>query len=580
MESSNVSLARLVKQRRGILVTMIALAVVTYYIKYIPHFKFAMVGGKGSISPMTILLPVNGLVLGPIFGVAASILGIGLHLVLEPETGIFGPFSIIPNILATFTAGMLSRGHWKPAALVFLVLSAIWYMLPAGRVAWNWPYLHLATFGVAIILGSRMRSMLGSFRWKMVLGLFIATLASLLVDSLSGSILAILYLRIPVSIFYQIIFIYPLERISMAIAATLFSGTFTYILLAANAPLPYVLPSESYPEAFDELWKDSAAKSREKGIPRDIILDAIRLSYDCALKEEEGRPTSTGLIVGDAEKILKVLPGTGCIAFPKQDMRESHDYLGTLFGVVDGISSAFVINKAGSLREVGLLWPSPKAEFGSSALIAQRYRPYAYITKTVGDSLAFFSFGRLRVVKLFEGGSLKAEASFSWKKGKWVFRPFPRALEELGVLATDKGIDFDVLCKCFSIAVEMSNRRLGGSFIIGDHETVLNQSQEPLFRLENAKLLDFDGEKEEYIINLASKEFATILDASGGIAASSTRLLAQPPTGISVEVTSEDGGRHRSAAEMTAAASKSVAMVISEDGPITIYSKGKRIIRI
>jgi len=47
-----------------------------------------------------------------------------------------------------------------------------------------------------------------------------------------------------------------------------------------------------------------------------------------------------------------------------------------------------------------------------------------------------------------------------------------------------------------------------------------------------------------------------------------------------VDVTTSDGGRHRSAAEMSAVADNSVAIVISEDGPITIYSKGRRIKRI
>ena len=193
--------------------------------------------------------------------------------------------------------------------------------------------------------------------------------------------------------------------------------------------------------------------------------------------------------------------------------------------------------------------------------------------------MAFFSFGKLKVVKLFEDGSLKAEASFSWKQAKWVFRSFRGVVDKLGELAAEKRISFDILCKCFSLAVEMSNRRLGGSFIIGDHETVLTQSEKPLFNFENANLLDFDGEKEEYVINLASKDFATILDAQGVIVASSTRLLAQSPTGV-IEVSSEDGGRHRSAAEMSAVASECVAIVISEDSPITIYSKGKKITRI
>jgi DNA integrity scanning protein DisA with diadenylate cyclase activity len=251
-----------------------------------------------------------------------------------------------------------------------------------------------------------------------------------------------------------------------------------------------------------------------------------------------------------------------------------------LFGVVDGISSSFVVSKSGNLKDVGLLWTRLEARFNSSDLIAPRYIPHAYVTKTISDSLAIFSFGKLRVVKLFEGGSLVAEASFSWKEGRWIFRSFNEIKDMLQRLADEKDISFDVLCKCLSLAVEMSNRRLGGTFIIGDSETVLEQSENPIFRFKNANLLDFDYEKEDYIINLASKDFATILDAKGTIYGSSTRLLAKPPQDTSVEILSSDGGRHRSAAEMSATARRSIAIVISEDSPITIYSNGRRIIRL
>ena len=337
---------------------------------------------------------------------------------------------------------------------------------------------------------------------------------------------------------------------------------------------------EPYPRAFEKLFEESVTVNRDKKISKHTLFDLIRFSLDCAQREEEGRPTSTGFIIGDDKKILKIIPGTVNIVSPNEEISELQDYLRSLFGIVDGMSSAFIVSKKGRLVEVGLLRPLPKTRFDISNLITQRYKTYAYITKTIQDSLAFFSFGKLRVVKLFEGGSLIAEASFSWKEGKWVFRSYRIAVEKLAKLAKETEINFEALCKCLSLAIEMSNRRLGGSFIIGDHKTVLSQSEKPLFHFGKTNILDFGEEKEDYMINLASKEFSTILDSNGMIMGSSTRLLARVPAAIPIEVTREDGGRHRSAAEMSAVAIKSVALVISQDGPITIYSKGKRIMRI
>ncbi len=338
--------------------------------------------------------------------------------------------------------------------------------------------------------------------------------------------------------------------------------------------------TEVYPKAFIQLNKASLPLGHRKTIFEDVVTDVIRLLYDCALTEEEGRPTSTGFLVGDTQGILNLIPQTSRITFTKKDIHNSPGYLKTLFGIVDGISSAFIVNKHGKLTEVGLFWPLPQIKFPPSSLITPRYIPYAYVTEKVCNSLAFFSFGKLRVVKLFEEGCLQFETSFSWKTGKWVFRNFKQILNILHKLSTEKRIHFDVLCKCFSFAVEMSNRRLGGSFIIGDHETVLSHSEKPIFSFEHIKILDFSGENEEYLINLASKEFAIIIDKTGILKASSTRLLAHPPSNMPVDITNSDGGRHRSAAEMSTVADNSVAIVISEDGPITIYSKGKKIKRI
>jgi DNA integrity scanning protein DisA with diadenylate cyclase activity len=55
--------------------------------------------------------------------------------------------------------------------------------------------------------------------------------------------------------------------------------------------------------------------------------------------------------------------------------------------------------------------------------------------------------------------------------------------------------------------------------------------------------------------------------------------MARVPDTVKPEVGVADGGRHRSAAEMSAS-TNSVAMVVSDDGPITVYSGGKRVLRV
>jgi DNA integrity scanning protein DisA with diadenylate cyclase activity len=55
--------------------------------------------------------------------------------------------------------------------------------------------------------------------------------------------------------------------------------------------------------------------------------------------------------------------------------------------------------------------------------------------------------------------------------------------------------------------------------------------------------------------------------------------MARVPDTVKPEVGITDGGRHRSAAEISAS-TNCVAFVVSDDGPITVYAGGKRILRV
>jgi DNA integrity scanning protein DisA with diadenylate cyclase activity len=151
--------------------------------------------------------------------------------------------------------------------------------------------------------------------------------------------------------------------------------------------------------------------------------------------------------------------------------------------------------------------------------------------------------------------------------------------QKLDQIALEKGIAQEVLYKIFTTAISMSNHRKGGTIIVGDHDQVLKQSEAPRLRLHEINVLKLEGRQERHLFNLATQEFALIVSRDGEPKASSVRLMARVPDTVKPEVGVADGGRHRSAAEMSAA-TNSVAMVVSDDGPITVYSGGKRVLRV
>lgn len=194
---------------------------------------------------MTILLPVNGILLGPIYGTIATLLGVGTHLLLEPESAIFGPYSILLPVAATFMAGLLSKGRWREATMLFVSLIVAWYFLPTAREVWMLPYLHVITLVAIIVLRNQWEKLLSHLHWWMPFGLFVVASASVLTDHLVGNIVAVwdplgvLRWNIPASAFYNVILLYAVERLSVALVATVISTTFIYLFLTVYTPMYY-----------------------------------------------------------------------------------------------------------------------------------------------------------------------------------------------------------------------------------------------------------------------------------------------------------------------------------------------------
>lgn len=355
----------------------------------------------------------------------------------------------------------------------------------------------------------------------------------------------------------------------------------TLIALATtgNTDVPSLsfLLVKSYPRAWQEFWEPIYSLSRKFGVDLNAALEVFKLVFECVSKEEEGRPLSTGFLIGDAEKLRTHLPDPVGMGLQELSIFDLAKTIRTLFGLVDGYTSAFMIGKDGTSVDAKLM-PGDPLEPDESSFTYVEFHGYCSSLKGVlGYGLV--ASGSSKTAKLFHDGSLYAEVYFSGKVGQWVHRSFGEARERLDQVALEKGIQQRVLYKIFSTAITMSNHRKGGTVVVGDQEEILSQSEAPRFRLRGINVLALKGRQERHLFNLATQEFALVVSREGEPKAASVRLLAKVPASVKPEVGPTDGGRHRSAAEITAS-TDSVSFVVSDDGPITVYSGGKRILRV
>jgi len=334
---------------------------------------------------------------------------------------------------------------------------------------------------------------------------------------------------------------------------------------------------KSYPRGWQEFWEPVYSLSRNFGININAALEVFKLVHECVSKEEEGRPLSTGFLIGDAGKLTERLPDFVGIELRGQNILELSKTIRSLFGLVDGYTSAFIIGKDGTVENARLL-PGAPPDPDESSFTYVEFNGYCGALKNA-PGYALVAAGPLKTAKLFHDGDLRAEVYFSGKTGDWVHRSLGEVKERLDQVASEKGIDRKILYKIFTAAITMSNHRKGGTIILGDHEEVLSQAEAPRFRLREANVLALKGRQERHLFNLATQEFALVVSGHGEPRASSVRLMARVPDTVKPEVGVADGGRHRSAAEISAS-TNCVSLVVSDDGPITVYSGGKRILRV
>ena len=334
---------------------------------------------------------------------------------------------------------------------------------------------------------------------------------------------------------------------------------------------------KGYPRAWQEFWEPIYSLSRNFGVDVNTALEAFKLVYECVSKQEEGRPLSTGFLIGDTEKLRHRLPDFVGMQLQKRSIFDSAKTVSSLFGLIDGYTSAFIVGKDGTLEDARLM-PAAPSEPNESSLAYVEFHGYCNALAGV-PGYGLVALGPMKTAKLFHDGRLRSEVFFSGKVGEWVHRSLDEVKQRLDQIASEKGIAKEVLYKIFTTAISMSNHRKGGTIIVGDHEQVLKQSEAPRLKLHEINVLKLKGRQERHLFNLATQEFALIVSRDGEPKASSVRLLARVPDTVRPEVGVADGGRHRSAAEMSAS-TNSVAMVVSDDGPITVYSGGKRVLRV
>lgn len=124
----------------------------------------------------------------------------------------------------------------------------------------------------------------------------------------------------------------------------------------------------------------------------------------------------------------------------------------------------------------------------------------------------------------------------------------------------------------------MSEQNLGAIFVLGDADAILERSDPPeISSFATITGTHMDRLTKQELINFAKQDGATVIDIQGQFRG--CMVLLRPMADTHAEIGLGKGARHSSAAKISAEA-QCLAVTVSQDGPITVYDSGQRVLSL
>jgi long-chain acyl-CoA synthetase len=330
-------------------------------------------------------------------------------------------------------------------------------------------------------------------------------------------------------------------------------------------------------ESILDAWMADAGIEFLFELARDKQIDAPSMVHICdaaatiAQMESEEKPLSTALIVGDPVRIARVLPLSHIQLLRHDHIRRMRRILVTMARMVDGLVLGYVVDRYGYVRGVHKL----EVELGepTSFLLGPQFRHHAAISRHC-DAVVFFVPSGGGQVRVFANGQLVGR----YADGDWAPDNVARVNEVLAQLAEQRKYDIALVQRVLRCAFQMSEENLGAIFLLGDANVIFERSDaSEISSVAAFASADMEQLTDRELVNFAKQDGATVIDVQGQFRG--CMVLLRPRANTQAEIGPGKGARHSSAAKMSAEA-QCLAITVSQDGPVTVYDRGQRILSL
>lgn len=295
---------------------------------------------------------------------------------------------------------------------------------------------------------------------------------------------------------------------------------------------------------------------------------ALRDLLECIsqLKEgkHEGKDICTALFVPNRDFLENMDSKLFLKSIPPFSLSEN-DQLKTLCTIIDGYEGAALVDPDGIVH--GLL------KYDQLRTPPDIFIPPCYHS-VAGMSLLAEGFVVLipknqRVI-IFDRGA----RSLSWRYSKWHVHAIPKSAADI---EAEHGLQSGLIARALRLCFILADAGYGALITLGDHKGVSAHSGKTAPTSYRWSAVSLFEEDDIPVLSFAKQDGAVVVDSHGDVKNIMTML--QPPADAQGDEETGRGARHNAASKITEVTG-TLALAVSEDGPITLYSKGRRLFRL
>jgi hypothetical protein len=187
-----------------------------------------IVGSGSTFSVSSALVPLAGILFGPVGGALCAAAGNFLGSLIAPHTAWLGLGTFIVGTTTAFTAGLAAWGYWPLGLGVIALGTAAWFTQEIGRSVPLYPAVFYGLGALAVILSGLCTRLLfrspqnvrsvNALRFPAV---WLAAFGGLVAGASIGNFFGLLLLRWPARIWPPLILVSPVERAIFALGSAL-----------------------------------------------------------------------------------------------------------------------------------------------------------------------------------------------------------------------------------------------------------------------------------------------------------------------------------------------------------------------